>query len=376
MALKVLHTADWHLGLRFGAFTPDQEVRLTRARLEVVGRIFDLAESRDVDAVMCAGDLFDEPAPSAEWWEGVLAELQKRAWKRPVFLLPGNHDPLTANSVYSSNHAFARGVPDFVHIVDDENFTFELSGKFVLHASPCRSHAGQSNLAALLPKREPGDDRIRIGMVHGQTFDMGGHQTNFPIGRGTADERGFDYLAIGDTHSFRDVEPAAHGPTIYPGAPEPTSFGENDSGNVAVVFFPRDRSRRAHVEKVRVAAWTWREESCSSLAALRQIRSDDSLRKTVLRLQVGMRLPLADYDEAQRILVELGGSLSAHPRVGVLVADRSGLRLDIEKSGAFVEELPPVLQSVVKRLKERAVGEPEKAERALHHLYELVRGDP
>ena len=56
VALKILHTADWHLGLRFASVAPEQEVRLTRARLEVVSRILDLADSRNVDAVLCAGD--------------------------------------------------------------------------------------------------------------------------------------------------------------------------------------------------------------------------------------------------------------------------------------------------------------------------------
>ena len=65
VALTLLHTADWHLGRRFPAFDPEQELRLTRARLEVVGRILDLAHSRAVDAVLCAGDLFDQPAPES-----------------------------------------------------------------------------------------------------------------------------------------------------------------------------------------------------------------------------------------------------------------------------------------------------------------------
>ena len=86
VALKILHTADWHLGLRFPSVTPEQEKRLTRARLEVVGRILDLAESRGVDAVLCAGDLFDEPRPDEEWWQGLLSEFQRRSWTRPVIL--------------------------------------------------------------------------------------------------------------------------------------------------------------------------------------------------------------------------------------------------------------------------------------------------
>ena len=65
--------------------------------------------------------------------------------------------------------------------------------------------------------------------------------------------------------------------------------------------------------------------------------------------------------------------MSSHPKVGVLIADRSRLRLDAADSSQVTEDWPEVLRSVVQRLTERAADDPEKAERALHHLYRLVR---
>ena len=124
-----------------------------------------------------------------------------------------------------------------------------LSEEAVLYAEPCRSQAGADDLASRLPPRAPGDQRIRIGLAHGQTFDIAGYQTNFPIGSDAAQKQGLNYLAIGDTHAFRELPPKAT-PTVYPGAPEVTKFGELDAGFVAVVFFPQawqatDRSTTA-----------------------------------------------------------------------------------------------------------------------------------
>ena len=110
------------------------------------------------------------------------------------------------------------------------------------------------------------------------------------------------------------------------------------------------------------------------MADLRKLRADDNLRKTVLRLTLDMTLPLDEYDEAEHILTELKGSLSANPRVGVLLDERAGLRLAMDEVEAFEQELPPVLQAVVQRLQAKAETEPELAERAMHHLYQLVRG--
>ena len=373
VALKLLHTADWHLGRRFPAFGRDQEVLLTRARLEVLGRILNVAASRNVDAVLCAGDLFEHPSPPEEWWRGALGEFGRRDWQRPVVLLPGNHDPLTATSVYHRSHPFRTGLPDFVHVVDRPGWQLPIGDNAVVLANPCTSHAGQSNLAEKLPPREPGDERIRIGLIHGQTFDIEGHQTNFPIPRGSAEARGLDYLAIGDTHAFRDVEPDAPVPTVYPGAPEATHFGERDTGKVALVFFPLDRRRRARVESEQVGTWTWREVRCDSLVELKALRTEPDLQHTVLRLTLDMALPMAEYDEAERILEELAGSEAATPRVGVLDVRREHFRLAADAPVDLDDSLPEVLRVTAERLRLRAETEPEMAGRALHHLYRLSR---
>ena len=373
VALKLLHTADWHLGRRFPRFENPQEERLTRARLEAVRRILDLAASFEVDAMLCAGDLFEEPAPEELWWQELLHELQRRReWRRPVILLPGNHDPIGQGSVYDAAHPFRQGLPDYVHVVDRSGWELLLDDGAVLYASPCESRAGQTDLVASLPRRAPGDDRIRVGMVHGQTFDIEGHQTNFPVARGSAVERGFDYLALGDTHGFREVEPDAVAPTVYPGAPEATTFGEPDAGHVAIVYFPLDRRRRAQVRREFVGKWIWREETCESIEQLRRLKTEPNLRKTVLRLLLEMELPMSEYDEAERILIELGGSMAATPLVGVLQNDRSGLRLASDAPIDFGSEMP-LLETAAERLREQAQVRPEVVDRALHHLYRLAR---
>lgn len=264
-------------------------------------------------------------------------------------------------------------LPSYVHVVDKSGWELEVGENAVVLANPCTSHAGQTDLAESLPSREDGDERIRIGLVHGQTFDIEGHQTNFPITHGIGVDRGLDYLAVGDTHAFHDVEPDSPVPVVYPSAPEATNFFERDTGNVALVFIPLDRRRRVQVRPERVGSWTWRDENCRSMVELRAIATESNLRKTVLRLKLDMAVPMADYDEAEQILVELGGSMAATPRVGVFALDRTGLKLAIDAPIAFDEELPAVLESTVRRLRERARHEPEVAERALHHLYKLIR---
>lgn len=374
VALKLLHTADWHLGHRFPSFPEKDETELTRARFNVLDKILAVAEQRAVDAVLCAGDLFDEPSPEPEWWQPVVKKFT--AWRAqiPTFLLPGNHDPLRPGSVYHPDHGFRRALPPWVRVIDDDHFTAKLNDASVLHAKPCRSSAAQDDPALALPPREPGDPTIRIGMVHGSTFDSVDCQINFPISKDAAAQRGFDYLAIGDTHSFRVVPPDGRPPVVYPGAPEATNFDEPESGKVVVVFV--SRSRRVTLAPEPVAYWRWRDVKVASLAELRDLRSEE-LARTVLRLTMKARLSANEMEEAESILRELGGTGASPGRAGILRLDRSQLALDTREIEAQLSDLPAVLRATVTRLKQLEATDDAKAAKiaqaALYHLYRLVR---
>lgn len=370
MALKILHTADWHLGLRFQAFDGEDESKLTRARLDVVDRILGAAEMFQVDAVLCAGDIFDQPNPVASWWKGLLEKLQRRQWRdRPLILLPGNHDPLTTVSVYHTSHPFRQALPPWVHVVDQNNWTFQINSESVLIASPCCSAAGDRDLSLELPAREPGDERIRIGMVHGQTFDIAGYQTNFPISDKAVVERGFDYLAIGDTHSFRNVTPYS-APTVYPGAPEATRFSDQDAGCVAIVYFPRGR-RKPRIARQPVGHWTWREQLCRNLDELRSTRHIPQLAQTVMRLVLDMTVSAVELDEVEQILDALKGSLAHHGLVGALQIDRAALRIRLPEAEELPTEMPEFIEQVFAKL--RSAEDTRLAARAIHHLCQLVK---
>ncbi|MCC6645647.1 MAG: metallophosphoesterase [Polyangiaceae bacterium] len=372
--LSLLHTADWHLGRRFSSFDDGDRLKLSRARLEAVARAFDVGERFRVDAALCAGDLFDAPDPGEEHWRGLLGVLARTRREVPIFLLPGNHDPLTRGSVWWPDHPFRRGLPGWVHVVDRDDFEHALPHDAVLLARPCRSTAGDSDLALQLPAREPGDTRLRVGLVHGSTFDLPGYQTNFPLARDAAARRGLDYLAIGDTHAFRDVTPDQPAPTVYPGAPEPMTFDERGAGHVAVVSLLR-HGLRAEVRKERVGYWRWLDLTCRDVEELRGVMSLPELERAVVRVKLEMQVTLAEHAEVERMLGELRGNDATHGRAGVLVVEREGLQLS-RGAALTLEDLPPALAEAARRLSalaDEATDDAarERAGRALVHLMRL-----
>jgi DNA repair exonuclease SbcCD nuclease subunit len=376
IVLKLLHTADWHLGRRFPRFDEDDQLKLTHARLAVVERVLGEAQKHNVHAVLCAGDLFDDPTPERTWWEELAKLFGKLSWKaRPVFLLPGNHDPLLPDSIWRKEQ-FRRMLPEFVHIVDREDFEVPLGEDAVLYAVPCMSRAGQNDPTLKIPERAAGDTRIRIGMVHGSTFDAVNCQTDFPIHKDAVLNRGLDYLAIGDTHGFRFVPPnRPRPPTIYPGAPEPTAFDEKDPGHVAIVMMTRQREAKVH--KQPVAFWTWEEARVSTLAELRALCARRDLQSRVLRLRVEMQLPAAEFEQAEALIEELTGTPAKHAKVGILELDKSRFSLDPRSLQDVSKDLPATLQATIARLQTATESEDERerelAGRALYHLICLLR---
>ena len=77
--LRLLHTADWHLGRRFPSFPEEGQKKLSRARMDVIARILDVARRNAVNAVLCVGDIFDDPEPAPDFWEGLARTFQGHA---------------------------------------------------------------------------------------------------------------------------------------------------------------------------------------------------------------------------------------------------------------------------------------------------------
>ncbi|TAH00918.1 MAG: exonuclease subunit SbcD [Sphingobacteriales bacterium] len=86
--MKILHTADWHLGKRLEKFS-----RLNEQML-VLEEIIEIANTQKVDIVLIAGDLFDAfnpPTEAVELFYKTLKRLTNNG-TRAVVAIAGNHD--------------------------------------------------------------------------------------------------------------------------------------------------------------------------------------------------------------------------------------------------------------------------------------------
>jgi DNA repair protein SbcD/Mre11 len=245
--LRLLHTADVHLGARHTDLG-ERAAILRERQFAAFKATIDLAIAESVDLFLIAGDLFDSNTQPRRSVERVAAELGRvaRASIRTV-IIPGTHDVYDGASIYRSYDlaAMARAGGDWITVLtpDQPSVVFSSIDAVVHGRVFDTKRAPRSPLYGL---DVSADKRAtwKIGMVHGSLLIPGktdGDEVVF-----TEDEvarTGLDYLALGHWHSA--IEGRAGSVTYaYSGAPEPVALDQDGSGHVLLVTLDDHGGRR------------------------------------------------------------------------------------------------------------------------------------
>jgi DNA repair exonuclease SbcCD nuclease subunit len=238
--LRLLHTADVHLGARHTDLG-DAAVALRERAFAAFRSTIDLAIAEKVDLVLIAGDLFDSNAQPKRSVDRVAAELHRLLEARiRTVLIPGTHDVYDRSSIYRAYDlpALAGSTPDddWVTLLTPHHADVHLP---VIDAVVF-GRVFDTKQAPHSPLRDLGvaaDDRAtwRIGMVHGAIAIPGVVERDEVFV--TTEEiaaSSLDYLALGHWHStHRGMAGATT--YAYSGAPEPVAIDQDRAGYVLLV---------------------------------------------------------------------------------------------------------------------------------------------
>jgi DNA repair exonuclease SbcCD nuclease subunit len=254
--MRFVHTADWQLGMTRHFLSGDAQPRYSAARRDAVAGLGALAADAGAEFVVVAGDVFEHNQLAPQVISQSLEAM--RAIGMPVYLLPGNHDPLDASSVYTSA-LFRAECPGNVVVLDRAGSHDVRSGLQIV-AAPWHSKAPTADLTApVLAGLSADADVTRVLVAHGGVDVLDPDPTNPALIRLAAVDdalaRGaLHYAALGDKHSVTDV--GRTGRVRYSGSPEVTNFDdvEPDPGHVLVVDID-EADRTVTVEARRVGRW-------------------------------------------------------------------------------------------------------------------------
>lgn len=243
--MRFIHTADWQLGMTRRFLNNDAQPRYSAARRDAVSALGALAAETGAEFVVVAGDVFEHN----QLHPGVVSQSLEamRAIGIPVYLLPGNHDPLDASSVYTSA-LFLAERPDNVHVLDRSGVHDVRPGLQIV-AAPWRSKAATTDLVAEVLDGLACDGVTRIVVAHGgvDALDPDSAKPSVINVQRLHDALtlgAVHYVALGDKHSRTQV--GESGRIWYSGSPEVTNYDdvEHDPGHVLVVDIDEDDAAR------------------------------------------------------------------------------------------------------------------------------------
>ena len=312
--MKFLHTADWQLGMTRHFLEDDAQARYSAARREAIVAIGALARETGAEFVVVAGDVFDANQLAPKIISQSLEAM--RTIDVPVYLLPGNHDPLDASSVYTSA-LFLAERPDNVTVLDRAG-AWEVRPGLEILAAPWRSKKPTTDLTAEVLEGLEADGTARILLAHGAVDSLDPDRDNpaqISMASLTAavDEGTVHYVALGDRHSRTCVADNVW----YSGSPEVTNYDhkETDSGYVLVVDVDLDDpAHPVTVEPRTVGTWRF-------LSLCREVNNSRDI--------ADLNLNLDELPDKDRTVVKLGliGTLTVTDRAALDASiDRQALR--------------------------------------------------
>ncbi len=249
--IRFLHSADWQIGTQFGQFEADEAAHLAEARFDTVRKIAAEATQRGVDAVLVAGDVFDQQTVSDTVIRRLFGALAGFAGR--WILLPGNHDAALVESVWTRAQRL-KCVGANVELVLAPGVVLLDDLKCALLCAPLTQRITYDDTTAWFDDAATPPGYVRIGLAHGSVSGIlqeGIDSTN-PLAPTRAASAALDYLALGDWHGHLRVNER----TWYAGTHEQDRFRANEPGFVLDVAIEAPGALPV-VEAVPVGRYRW-----------------------------------------------------------------------------------------------------------------------
>lgn len=265
--IKVLHTADIHIGIEnYGFINPNTGLN---ARMEDFLRSFDIiidhAINNNFDLVIFAGDAFKVQSPNSTQQREFAKRVYRLAMaKIPTILLAGNHDlsnrygEATSMDIYGTlkiDNVYVVEKPQFLPIQTKNGLVQVIAIPYVSKSALLTNEDYRTKTVEEVDKIliKKIDDLITSFIVKADkaiplvlTFHVGIDQAtlgaekdlmvgkSFSIPLSVIARKELDYVALGHIHKHQVLCPTP--PVIYPGSIERVDFGEEkeDKGFIVI----------------------------------------------------------------------------------------------------------------------------------------------
>ena len=370
--VRLLHTADVHLGAKFPGLGDKGAVQREQVRASFK-KLVSLTLAEDVDIILIAGDLFDANQQPQKNIDLVIEQFGLLAAKNiPVCLIPGTHDCFDSASIYRKVN-FVERYPNLT-LFTGEGWEYKEFPALGLTVYGKANHSNRSYNSPLEGLKRLTESRFHVAMAHGSlnipgAFAEDDHVFNKEQIQGSQ----MHYVALGHWH--RPYPCCDRGVIAwYSGPPETISVDQKEPGSALIVTILDSGKVEIGARQTGLRCCDDLEIDLSDLESLSQLKSKiisgakpDLIRRVILK---GLRnqdiRPLPEELE-----VELSDSFF-HLRV----TDQSHPRTSELSEDAYTDQLIPA--KFIKLMKGHVAAcegeDRDIAEEALQYGLALLQG--
>lgn len=250
--MRILHTSDWHLGmpLKLGTMIEDQQYFLKQ--------IYSIIEKYAVDAVICAGDIYDSSVTNAEAIELYSSAITRicKELKKKMIVIAGNHDSgarlasgrelLEMAGLYVSGKIVKNIIPITIGNADIYPIPFFNRDEVIAFFPDQKAEINSQEVATkvlcdhIRETMDPSRVNIIVSHAYITSAELSDSDRAAQVGQATSVSKdvfeGFDYVALGHIH-----KPQAITETIrYSGSPIKYSFGVEETQIKQVLIYDTD----------------------------------------------------------------------------------------------------------------------------------------
>lgn len=242
--MKILHTADWHIGQVFYDWDRSREHE------DVLRQLHDIIAEEQPDLMLVSGDVFHNPRPSASsmrLFTEAITSYHRASPKMDIVITAGNHDSASQHEMFAAPWrelgVHVIGSPGADEEQSAEKLIIELPGKSFVLAVPflyTRSLTSGTFQEMLDKIAERNSANLPVIAMAHVTVAFGGDVEKAEI-RGDVEAvemsvfgKGYDYLALGHIHRPHTLR-SKDGRATYSGSLLPVSFEESYEHSVEII---------------------------------------------------------------------------------------------------------------------------------------------
>ncbi|MCL7412855.1 MAG: metallophosphoesterase [ANME-2 cluster archaeon] len=287
-------------------FSEGVQERFAQSRFDAIRKLGRIAEEEECKFMVVCGDVFESNLVDRKT---VLLALEAlKDVPVPVYLLPGNHDPLNAASVYGST-VFLERKPVHVHVIEDTT-PIRVDEDIEIVGVPWTSKRPLQDLVALATEQlENVVDTMRVCVAHGTVDSLSPNPDDpalisLKAAENAISQNKVHYVAFGYRHSLTEVVDSGY--IWYAGTPEPTDFNEMKPGFALVATI---NEVGVTTKEVNIGKWNFIEReqvdlnTKEDIEALRNwFENLEGKEQTVVKLRFIGALSLSLYSELEELL--------------------------------------------------------------------------